>query len=445
MFTNSNFDPNFGQSHSLKTPTPSNPYIIPNRTNPDTVGTPLEPAQTSQHRDDNPNIPSENHSGQYSAPYSAHLPLQKNINDNDFVLSQPIAKLDLRLHNIFRLPRHNSDYISMLRTPNFRWWRPLLSLLTLILVHLALAFGSIFLVAFSIFFTEGATTGFDNFSYLFSFRPASENQGLLIIAILLFTLVLLIPSVLVAFQVGHARSAAVASSVEIRIRWKWLFTCLGIFIPVMLAGILASVYISTGELFEIKITPHTLIGIVVVFLLVPLQSAAEEFLFRGWFMQNFGAYFKHSRSAWIVVSPISVLLFVLAHGSSSLNTNLFLGSMAVVATLLVWKTGGIEASIAIHAANNILVFTINLLVAGSLDANSAQNSDLPIVSLLCLETTLVVVYLITQTKFKKAENAGTMSHKFTPIRIPDEVAQNYYHPQPKYSESSYGFTPSTNS
>ncbi len=68
----------------------------------------------------------------------------------------------------------------------------------------------------------------------------------------------------------------------------------------------------------------------------------------------------------MVAALASASLFALAHGSQ--NSWLFADRFmfALVASWLVWRTGGLEASIALHAVYNLLSFAVALLT-GQLD------------------------------------------------------------------------------
>jgi membrane protease YdiL (CAAX protease family) len=95
----------------------------------------------------------------------------------------------------------------------------------------------------------------------------------------------------------------------------------------------------------------------VILITVPLQALGEEILFRGYLMQLFGAIV---RNEWFAILGTS-LVFALFHGSQ--NPWLF-GSrflFGVIAGVLVWRTGGLEAAVAIHLVNNLIVFAMSIM------------------------------------------------------------------------------------
>jgi membrane protease YdiL (CAAX protease family) len=88
----------------------------------------------------------------------------------------------------------------------------------------------------------------------------------------------------------------------------------------------------------------------VLLALVPLQAAAEEFLFRGWLLQALGGL---GRSP-LVAMVLSAVLFTLVHGLGTVWGFLDLVGFAVIAGWLTVRTGGLEAAIALHLATNLL-------------------------------------------------------------------------------------------
>ena len=97
---------------------------------------------------------------------------------------------------------------------------------------------------------------------------------------------------------------------------------------------------------------HAWIWVLLVLLTSPLQAAGEEFLFRGYVQQAVGAL---TGRTWAAVGA-SALVFALMHGTQ--NAALFIDRLGfgLVAGAVVVATGGLEASIAVHAANNVSSF-----------------------------------------------------------------------------------------
>lgn len=156
-----------------------------------------------------------------------------------------------------------------------------------------------------------------------------------------------IPIAWALLAVLHRMRPRWLGSVQPGLRWRYLAICL----PVAAVSLLGLQLLVSGL---VPVHPQQgLAGFVVVILLTsPLQAAAEEILFRGYLLQALGSLVGRP---WFGI-VVSSVVFALLHGTQ--NLPLFADRLAfgVVAALLVWRTGGLEAGIAAHVVNNILAF-----------------------------------------------------------------------------------------
>ncbi|MFT3970857.1 MAG: type II CAAX endopeptidase family protein [Micropruina sp.] len=118
------------------------------------------------------------------------------------------------------------------------------------------------------------------------------------------------------------------------------------------------------------LSERTLGLLAVAVLIVPLQAAGEEYLFRGVLMQAVGHWLR--APVWGLV--ISLPLFVLGHDYDAWGLA-SVGVFAAVATWLTWRTGGLEAAIALHAVNNMLAFTLGAFGIADLNATTTTWAD----------------------------------------------------------------------
>ena len=98
---------------------------------------------------------------------------------------------------------------------------------------------------------------------------------------------------------------------------------------------------------------------VVVVLTTPLQSAAEEYLFRGYLSQaiaGVGALAAGRARSWPAWSPRRCSRRRTC--PPDLPTFLDRFAFGLAASAVVWLTGGLEAAIVLHAVNNVLVFVL---------------------------------------------------------------------------------------
>nr|WP_263406241.1 CPBP family intramembrane glutamic endopeptidase [Nanchangia anserum] len=99
--------------------------------------------------------------------------------------------------------------------------------------------------------------------------------------------------------------------------------------------------------------------------LLPAQCAAEELVFRGFLMQSIGTWVRHPAVA--IVAPVP--FFVLAHLYSGWAM-LDIAAFALTAGWLAWRTGGLEAAVALHVANNAVAFAVSTWVIGTIDTTT---------------------------------------------------------------------------
>jgi membrane protease YdiL (CAAX protease family) len=156
------------------------------------------------------------------------------------------------------------------------------------------------------------------------------------------------------------------SSVAPRLRWRYLLVCLGLAVVALVAslgvGLLLPLAPGEAPIGEVnEFTSRTRDFVLVVLLLTPLQAAGEEYLFRGYLTQAFGSLVWGRRASQVLAVLGPALIFALFHGFSQ-DAPVFFDRFAfgVVAGILVIRTGGLEAAIAMHVLNNFLAFGLAL-------------------------------------------------------------------------------------
>jgi membrane protease YdiL (CAAX protease family) len=198
-----------------------------------------------------------------------------------------------------------------------------------------------------------------------------------------------IPIALVATW-AQARRGGLVSSVLGRVRWRLLLGALGValllLVPLTFAGDLLLTQLdlpadgagagssadggAPAEEPWWPLTPASgwLALAVVVLLTTPLQAAGEEYFFRGWLTQWTGSMLRWRWLAIALPAVLTAFLFALAHGTQSpwlFADRLVFG---LVASLLVWRTGGLECAVALHVANNLLAFGLAIAYDGLEDS-----------------------------------------------------------------------------
>ena len=245
------------------------------------------------------------------------------------------------------LPPDGASYPQILRTKWYAWWRSVVGVV--LGVSLFLLVSTVVSQALVMVFWA-ATAGDQMYAEYFAKAFAFELPiGMLSVNIGLATL---IPISWVLMAMIHQMRPRWLSSVQPRIRWRYLFGCL-VIAAVVLNGVML---LSTTVGEDLSYHPQPgLIGFLVVILLTsPLQAVAEEVFFRGYLLQALGSLVA---KPWFGVIA-SALVFALLHGTQ--NLPLFIDRLAfgLLAGLLVWRTGGLEAGIAAHVINNVFAYLI---------------------------------------------------------------------------------------
>ena len=273
-------------------------------------------------------------------------------------------------------------YFQVMRTRDWAWWRPLLGLLLITVVYLVAAT----LVVLLALVTDVAP----NLDLLDLVDP-----GVLLVTNL--SLIIAIPVVWLAWVVAHGMSSGWSSSVLARPRWRLLLPFTLIALVTLGAGIALSVLLSFVVGDETVTGPVPSFGwlLVVVLLTTPLQSAAEEYLFRGYLSQAIAGWIRAPGAGAVVAALLTATLFSLAHLPGDLATFLDRFAFGLTASAVVWLTGGLEAAIVLHAVNNVLVFVLaGALGEGVATAEVPDGSGLLFltVSLLTMAAYVVLVH-----------------------------------------------------
>ena len=163
--------------------------------------------------------------------------------------------------------------------------------------------------------------------------------------------------VLLIYRYWHDRQAGWAISVQPGGRWRYLFICLAVAAVVM--NVFRWVFLRENMAWQAA-QPDWVTYLSLILVTSPLQAAAEEFFFRGYLQQAIGSL---TGRAWIGI-VCSALLFAYFHGNQNVALFSHRLGFGLIAGILVWATGGLEAAIAVHVANNVFAFGYALFSGG---------------------------------------------------------------------------------
>lgn len=243
-------------------------------------------------------------------------------------------------------------YVSLMRGERHRWWRALAALGVFVL---SMGIMGCFLSVVWALIDPEVMEG--NLAEMDMLAPGTMLINNLLLAAL-------IPATLLATRFGHWRPTGLLWSIAGRIRWRWMLVS-HLVTLVIWGAYLVTVTVLGGA--EISGRPDHYWWLLAISLITtPLQAAGEEVAFRGGLMQGIGAWISKPWIALLVSTALSTAFFALAHTSMDPWVLLELGSLAACACYLTWRTGGLEAAIAVHVINN-LVIIVGLLTIGGLE------------------------------------------------------------------------------
>ncbi len=178
-------------------------------------------------------------------------------------------------------------------------------------------------------------------------------------------------------------------SVEGRVRWTWWGRCCAVtfaVVPVVLA--LASMLPESGIDTELVLPSTTAwAGVLVAVALVPGQALTEELVFRGAVPQLIGTVVP---AAWIGV--VASTLFYVGIQAQAPWSLVGIAVMSLGAGIMTQRTGGLEAAVALHVADQVVLFVLE--AAGAVPTSDAR-AGLGFTAMIpTVAVTVVVVALV---------------------------------------------------
>ena len=245
-------------------------------------------------------------------------------------------------------------YHLMLRTWNYRWWRPTVGVVV-VAFSMFIITPLVFLPVLALgVYAEGGPfwQKFQDAATLKTVDPAALLYLNLVLGSMIFVTWFVI-------RVFHRMRPRWLMSVQPGIRWKFFFACLGIAVVALVAQVLVGQLLpgdadtGTGGKLNHFTASSLAVGLIVLFT-TPLQAAGEEYVFRGYLMQAIGALFRFK---WVAIL-VTATIFALMHGVQNFPLFFDRFMFGLIAGLAVTITGGLEAGIALHILNNFLAFGV---------------------------------------------------------------------------------------
>jgi membrane protease YdiL (CAAX protease family) len=238
------------------------------------------------------------------------------------------------------LPVEPKQYHEFYRTPAYQAWKPWVLLITV-------ALG--FIVANVVFAFIMVLMSMDDLGGLMTSLTGGYMSWDLLLLVDL-SIAAAIPICIGLHRAWMGQKPGWLASIQGRFRWKVCLKALLVVLPLFIVMAVADYWV-TG-MPELQFSEQTIPMLLVVIFATPFQCAGEEYLCRGIAFRSIGSAFPNRTAGLIVGGLASALIFTALHGSLDPWLILVYFTVGVGACVLVWRTGGLEAAIALHAANN---------------------------------------------------------------------------------------------
>nr|WP_232483164.1 CPBP family intramembrane glutamic endopeptidase [Brevibacterium yomogidense] len=275
--------------------------------------------------------------------------------------------------------RFGSSY----RTPRTRWWRGVLSIAVVIVAVLLFSI-VLSVVAVAIDMLLGLQDPEAMIEGRISMTPAmlaATNLSLIAAA----ALSLIAHRFINGVRVGYFHSVAPG------LRWGWMWLSFALVAPLYLLFAASSFLDPAYQTLTFSGT--TLAFFFVIILTTPLQAAAEEYMFRGVIQRSVGSWIRSPRWSFIVGTAASAAVFSAAHFAADIWLIVYYLLFGVLLSILTQRTGGVEAAIAIHTANNLFLLLVSA-VTGQMDAGFDRSAGVGGPVMLVPVVILAVVLLV---------------------------------------------------
>jgi membrane protease YdiL (CAAX protease family) len=284
-----------------------------------------------------------------------------------------------------------NDYLERARQGRNEWWRYLISFPAILVIWLIVGSIPVILLLAYVSMDDDPTTDFSGTGFV----GVPVNLEFLIT---MSSFIPLLVATLLAVRFIHERPLRTLVTGEAHIRWRRIFAGAGVWL--LIAALLSVIesFLYPGR-YVLTFQPATLlIFAVFALILIPMQTSAEEFFFRGYLLQWMGLRLKNK---WLL-SLLNGALFFLPHAAnpematSSILIGLGYFAMGFFFTLITLQDNGIELALGMHAANNLFAGLFANYVVTALPSPSLFTVQVldPVYSLASLVVGMIVFYII---------------------------------------------------
>jgi membrane protease YdiL (CAAX protease family) len=241
------------------------------------------------------------------------------------------------------------------------WWRYLLGVLIILIFWLGL--GIIFLGIFALIVflianpsdinsIVGSQQNFEQQLQVFLTTPSVWSYLVFNVPFLLFFL-----GIFVVVRSLHRRKFVTLISADASFKPQRMLSGFGVWFSLLAILTIIDYSLNSGN-YEFQFEPaQWLILLPLAMVLTPIQTSAEELLFRGYLLQGLGLLTRHP----LILILLNSLLFALPHfGNPEMQRGavwlaLYYFSLGAFLTLITLRDNRLELALGMHAANNLFV------------------------------------------------------------------------------------------
>ena len=305
----------------------------------------------------------------------------------------PVISLDPRIEQTERA----YDYAKFPREfVTYRWFKPLLVALLSLVFYIV--FEIVLVVA--VLMWTGDLGFFDSFATGYDDMDAYSGPGALFE---LGSIAAMLPALALAMLIVQDRPFSSYSSSRGGWNWSAFLKCLLVAVVIMAIDF-AVEYALFPTMPGDGVVQFTAIGLALCIVLVPFQCVAEEYIFRGFLLQTFGAWTKLP----VIAIVVSAALFAAGHPYNLVGV-IGIFCSGLIWGFVAWRTRGLEASSALHIVNNMVAF----LASGfGLGATTSEVTAESLAIMLAIDAAYAVAVLLLGKKFDWFSSKGDGTAKF---------------------------------
>lgn len=271
--------------------------------------------------------------------------------------------------------RRISEFITFPKSfEKYRWYKPILVFIIALIIYFILTL--VLVAVFSGIYGQSLMESIRSGVY----EAMNTEMGQIFSEL---GVIIMLPSLYIATKIVKDRPFSSYASSRGGWNHKLFFKALIIpFIVFLVVGFIENAIAGSKGEYHFSI-----LFFIITLILVPLQSIAEEYVYRGLIMQTFGSWFNIPLLAVI----LQAIIFALSHGYNSLG-NIEVFVFGLLMGFLAWKSNGIEVTSAFHAGNNL---AIALLVMFGMHASTSnvQMNDVIIAFIVDIALFIIIYYI----------------------------------------------------